>query len=66
MQCEDVLLHALALSHMPLDAIEREADDTLALNASLDEAVPFDRQDLVAQGLLRWFKNHFFKWVGHA
>ena len=61
--CEDEMLQALALSHLPLDTITTEASATLELNASLGESLPFALEDLVVQGVLKWFKTSFFTWM---
>ena len=61
-QYEDELLQSLALSVLPLDALEAEAAETAAASASLGERPPLAPADALALLLLEWFKR-FFTWV---
>lgn len=63
MQCEDPIAQALAVSLIPLDQIECTARETLLLNERLGVEQQLGQEDLVLQGLLRWFKTDFMKWV---
>ena len=56
---EDPLARAAALSVIPLDRLESEAEATLA---SREESVPPSREDALLRALLRWFKRDFFAW----
>lgn len=56
---EDPLARAAALSVIPLDRLESEAEATLA---SCEESPPPSREDALLRGLLRWFKRDFFAW----
>lgn len=62
MQYEDELLQSLALSVLPLDALEAEAAETAAASAALGEHPPLAPADALALLLLEWFKR-FFTWV---
>ncbi len=78
-QCEDPALQAKARALMPLGALQGAADRAAALAAALGpDAVAAlgagaggaagaaggpDREELLARGLLAWFKTSFFTWV---
>ena len=62
MQYEDEGLQALALSLMPLEEMQAEADDTASLSTQLGDGPEVAVQDALVQELLAWFKN-FFTWV---
>ncbi|KAK9863780.1 hypothetical protein WJX84_004037 [Apatococcus fuscideae] len=64
MQYEDEGLQALALSLMPLDEMQAEADDTASLSTQLGDGPEVAVQDALVQELLAWFKN-FFTWVNN-
>lgn len=51
------------LSLMPLDRIRQHAAELLQLNDSLGVSDELEEEDLVVQGLLRWFKESFFTWT---
>ena len=56
------MLQSLALSVLPLDALEAEAAETAAASAALGERPPLAPADALALLLLEWFKR-FFTWV---
>ena len=56
---EDPLARAAALSVIPLDRLESEAE---AMLASCEGSPPPSREDALLRGLLRWFKRDFFAW----
>lgn len=64
-QYEDELLQALAQSVMPMDRLIDSADKAAALSAALQEQPVRQREDLLAQVLLTWFKQEFFTWVSN-
>ena len=66
LQYEDELLQALAQSVMPMDRLIDSADKAAALSVSLQEQPVRQREDLLAQELLSWFKHEFFTWVRKA
>lgn len=66
LQYEDELLQALAHSVMPMDRLIGSADKAAALSACLQEQPVRQREDLLAQELLSWFKHEFFTWVSKA
>ena len=66
LQYEDELLQALAQSVMPMGRLTDSADKAAALSASLQEQPVRQREDLLAQELLSWFKHEFFTWVSNA
>ena len=51
---------------MPLDRMIGSADKAAALSASLQEQPVRQREDLLAQELVSWFKHEFFTWVRKA
>ena len=48
---------------MPLDSMISSAESAAALSASMGEHPVRQKQDLLAQELLAWFKQDFFTWV---
>ncbi|KAG2496548.1 hypothetical protein HYH03_005371 [Edaphochlamys debaryana] len=66
LRCEDRTLQERALAVMPLAQLRAEARDnaTLAVRLGGDaaEQAPAE-EDLLAKGLLVWFKRDFFTWV---
>ena len=70
-QAEDAEAQQAALEVMPLEQLRREAADTMELNRLLGEhdttagssGTSAGQDDLLVQGMLRWFKRDFFKWV---
>jgi len=62
-QYEDELLQSLALSVIPLDALEAEAAELAGASAALGEEPALARADALALLLLEWFKLRFFTWV---
>lgn len=66
LQYEDELLQALAQSVMPMDRLIGSADKAAVLSAALLEQPVRQREDLLAQELLTWFKHEFFTWVRNA
>ena len=66
LQYEDELLQALAQSVMPMDRLIGSADKAATLSLSLQEQPARQREDLLAQELMSWFKHEFFTWVCKA
>ena len=62
LQYEDEVLQAVALSLMPVDEMEAEAEDAASLSRELGEGRGVAAQDALVQELLAWFKA-FFTWV---
>eukprot|EP00775_Hariotina_reticulata_P007406 gene7406-7615_t len=68
---EDAEAQRAALTVMPLEQLRREAAETVELNRLLGEhgattgssGACVGQDDLLVQGMLRWFKRDFFKWV---
>ena len=48
---------------MPLDRMNRSAEDAATLSAAMGEQPVRQVEDLLAQELLTWFKHDFFSWV---
>ena len=62
-QYEDELLQSLALSVIPLDALEAEAAELAGASVALGEEPALAPADALALLLLEWFKLRFFTWV---
>ena len=48
---------------MPMEELRSEAEEAVALSAAMGERPPLSVEEALAQGLLRWFKTGFFRWV---
>eukprot|EP00854_Cymbomonas_tetramitiformis_P032586 gene32586-41415_t len=62
---EDPLLRARALSVIPVQRIESEAQSEVSANLvpGQDVAHSAALKDAMVRALLKWFKRDFFKWV---
>ncbi|MEW5304097.1 MAG: hypothetical protein WDW36_006731 [Sanguina aurantia] len=63
LRIEDPGLRSAMRGLVPLARLRADAASAIALNLSLGEPMGYSLQDLLAQGLLKWFKNSFFTWV---
>eukprot|EP01025_Chloroclados_australasicus_P041247 TRINITY_DN4355_c0_g2_i2.p1 TRINITY_DN4355_c0_g2~~TRINITY_DN4355_c0_g2_i2.p1 ORF type:complete len:640 (-),score=45.23 TRINITY_DN4355_c0_g2_i2:272-1933(-) len=62
MKYEDPVCQAQALSVIPKDEILEDAQEMVEINYEFGEDTDMDKEDYVAQALLKWFKS-YFSWV---